>query len=180
MKKNVLTLMMIIVVGEIIFRIFYNIAILPIGKEIVEELSEFFSNNIDRYYEGAGHSNETGVRGFPADAFNVRKRINYDDALVIWLSFDFVTFNTTCREIEESTISFPLHYNCPRWWPTNLQKTLSPINRADYKFYSCGDKFYKPNYIYKEYYAIDNKSKHGYYWEIPNPNVRPERLMNNE
>ncbi len=38
MKKIVLTLMSIIVVGEIIFRIFYNVAILPVWEDFLSAI----------------------------------------------------------------------------------------------------------------------------------------------
>lgn len=177
MKKIVIVLMMIIVVGEIILTIFYNIAILPIGKEIVEELREFFSNNIDRYYEGAGHSDETGVSCFPADAFDIRKRLNCDSNLIVkWITFKFNNFSTNCKEIGEDMLYFLHPYDSPKWWPANLQKTFFPRDRSEYKFYYCKDNSTYTNLFYLEFYAIDNKSKTGYYWNMPSSDLKHNEL----
>lgn len=119
----------------------------------------------DTYYKWAGHHDKVKLNSLTESAFDIRERYDDNSTLSYWLSFKYVTFSTNCKEVDESQTVFPHSIISPIWWPTNLQRTILPRDRSNYKFYLCGTT---PDfYIFTlyEYYAIDNKSKKGFYWQ---------------
>ncbi|MCG6552812.1 MAG: hypothetical protein L7F77_10825 [Candidatus Magnetominusculus sp. LBB02] len=145
------------------------------------------------YFEGTGHSSEVILENVPPyhntknsgklkldnftkDAYDIRLSwqhilddIPYWRVSHYWLSFSFETFSTYCTEDNESNIMLPYILNSPQWWPRELGETIIPTiftkNRSNYKFYLCRVDIPSRGYSYYEYFAIDNKTKKGYYWK---------------
>ncbi|MCG6552532.1 MAG: hypothetical protein L7F77_09410 [Candidatus Magnetominusculus sp. LBB02] len=118
----------------------------------------------DAYYRGSGHHNKVKLDNLTESAFDIRERYNDNSALTYWLGFKYVTFSTNCKEVQESQTVFPHSVISPIWWPTNLQRTILPRDRSRYKFYLCEAMSDVYVFTLYEYYAIDNKSKKGFYW----------------
>lgn len=134
----------------------------------------------ETYYNGTGHSNKVvldngskyrnivTLDNFTKDAFDIRERF-YDnrpnDSIHYWLSFNYLMFSTSCKEVTKSMAVFPNSISSPNWWPDDLKKSFFSINLSRYKFYRCRAVFAGAGLSFFEYFAIDNTTKTGYYWK---------------
>lgn len=179
LKKILRILLKLLITFIILFLIIY-----ACRDEVIENYISTILT--ERYFEGTGHSSEVVINKwdehdnltldtFTNDAYDIRvgSRIrgsyqSYWDSSYYWLSFSYKTFSTNCKEDNESNIVLPYILNSPHWWPRELGETIIPAilrtNRSNYKFYRCRAEFNSRYYSYFEYFAIDNKTKKGYYW----------------
>ncbi|MBF0487979.1 MAG: hypothetical protein HQK98_07435 [Nitrospirae bacterium] len=153
--------------------------------DVVEEY--LINVSTGRYFEGTGHSEEVILDGsdykfyrlkldnFTKDAYDILVSSlvigsgqPYWDTPHYWLRFSYETFSTYCTEVDKSKTVMPYILLSPDWWPWELGKhfipTMRSINRSNFKFYRCSISRYRKGYSYFEYFAIDNKTKTGYYW----------------
>ncbi len=147
-------------------------------------------------YKGTGHSdkvildalynnsNMVKLDNFTKDAYDIviftHDGRDYWKLPYSWISFRYKTFSTYCTEVDESKTAFPYSLISPEWWPDELAKPFfeqnRQPNRSNYKFYRCNAVNYGYRESYFEYFAIDNKTKQGYFWKT----IRKDKDMDNE
>jgi hypothetical protein len=179
--------------------IYFVFIILILSKACEDDIIEDYLTRGWRttYYNGTGHSgnvilnalydnsNMIKLDNFTKDAYDItvytEAHEDYWTSAYSWVSFRYETFSTYCTEVDESKTAFPYSLMSPGWWPDELKKPFfKPIrqpNRSRYQFYRC--RAYN-NFAYRdslfEYFAIDNKTKKGYYWKT----VRKDKDIDNE
>jgi hypothetical protein len=183
--KNIITnLMMIIAIGIII------ITIISCDNDIADIIGENLYYKYrwqETYYNGTGHSNKVILDSnevlldngsmyikillildnITTDAYDIRER--FDDnityrRLYYWLSFNYIMFSTNCKEVNKDMIVFPISISSPNWWPDDLKNSFFPRNRSKYKFYRCRASYAGAGLSFFQYFAFDNITKRGYYW----------------
>ncbi|MBF0568508.1 MAG: hypothetical protein HQK95_06515 [Nitrospirae bacterium] len=189
----------IILLKKIFRKLIYIVIIYLVLLKACED--DIISDYINRgwqtiYFKGTGHSGEVRLDAdydgrnlikldnFTKDAYDIMifteaHRDYWLDAYY-WASFLYETFSTYCTEVDESKTAFPYSLMSPSWWPDELEKPFfEPFrqpNRSNYKFYRCRalNASYRDSFF--EYFAIDDKSKKGYYWKT----IRKDEDMDNE
>lgn len=106
----------------------------------------------ETYYKGTGHGNQVIIDNntvdlyvitldnFTKDAFDIREQYETPKppySSYYWLSFNYLTLSTNCRETKKDMVVFPSLILSPKWWPDALKSSLFPIGRSQYKFYCC-------------------------------------------
>ncbi|KWT88542.1 hypothetical protein [Candidatus Magnetominusculus xianensis] len=194
MKINIKNLLISLIRKLIYFVIFILILIKACEDDIIEDYY-IWSGWRTLYFNEPGQSDQVLLNAhydgtdlikldnFTKDAYDIKvftkARTKYWLGVYYWLSFRYETFSTYCTEVDESKTAFPYSLMSPSWWPDELQKPffepLREPNRSNYKFYRCRafNVAYRDSVF--EYFAIDNKTKKGYYWKT----VRKDKDMDN-
>ncbi|WP_420265274.1 hypothetical protein [Candidatus Magnetominusculus dajiuhuensis] len=143
------------------------------------EIMQFvFGNFEENFYNGTGHGSKVildngsehryrvTLDNFTKDAFDIRERFDVPKtSFYYWLSFNYLTVSTSCREVNNNMVVFPNSISSPKWWPNDLIGLFSSTNKSRYKFYRCLASDIGSEYSYFEYLAIDNATKKGFYWK---------------
>ncbi|MCG6552535.1 MAG: hypothetical protein L7F77_09425 [Candidatus Magnetominusculus sp. LBB02] len=171
----------------IAFGLIIIVASIACEDEIFTHLTYYKDKWLETYYNGPGHGNKVELVSYPLrldngsikveifltldnvtrDAFNIRERFENSEIhsrIYYWLSFNYKTFSTNCKEVSKDMVAYPISISSPSWWPDDLKKSFFPINRSKYKYYRCRAGYAGYELSFFQYFAIDNATKEAYYW----------------